>query len=220
MFKKNGGFLKVAGLMLGATMLASCMVGGTMAKYVSDTTVNAAINVAKWDVQVNGESFETAEDVSLTWVLRSDGPGFSNREPVPEMLKEGKIAPGTWGYATVTVANHGDVYALVTHNIEKAINYKGTGLSIGVFASETAPGTGEEIQDWIESFGDGVYLAPGEEKTVYVAFNWKYDTDSAEVDAADTMLAEDASTILFDELTLTATQVRSASYLTFYKTNP
>ena len=217
MFKKKNGFIKVAGFMLGAAMLASCMVGGTMAKYVSGATVNAGISVAKWDVRVNEQKFEEAEDVSLKWVLRADGPGFSDREPVPEMLREGKIAPGTWGYAPVKVANKGEVYALVTHNIEKALHYKDSGLTIGVFASDKAPGSSVEIQDWIENFGDGVYLAPGEEKTIYVAFNWTFDTKDANVDAADTKLAQaEVATVLFEDLKLTATQVNSASYLTVY----
>ena len=87
---KNNRFLKVAGLMLGVTMLATCVLSGTMAKYTSTGTANSVTaNAGKWSITVDGEELEETMNLSIAdMTITADeavagGTAYAGTAPVP-----------------------------------------------------------------------------------------------------------------------------------------
>ena len=78
--------MRVAALMLALTLMTSCFVGGTFAKYTTYGEGLDSARVAKWGVVINGSAMEAFSDEYDTTVR-----GFSNAKVV---------APGTSGKFT------------------------------------------------------------------------------------------------------------------------
>ncbi len=110
--KKKNGFLKAAFLMLTVIMLSACFLPGTLAKYYSQGKTGLKLEVATWNVAVEEGSADPQRigeiDLSsLTWTINQE-------TDVTAAPAEGKIAPGTWGYAEIRIVNMSDVDAIVT----------------------------------------------------------------------------------------------------------
>lgn len=59
--KKSNKLMRVSGVLLVLTLITSCFVGGTFAKYVSEGKGDDTARVAKWgvEVEVKGDGFKT-----------------------------------------------------------------------------------------------------------------------------------------------------------------
>ena len=117
---KKNGFLKAACMMLSATMLAACVVAGTMAKYTSNTSMSASADVAKWSIQVDGDEIQELSPKNLSFTIYDTNP--SGEKVTDEEVTTGKIAPGTWGYAEIDIKNAGEVDADITAAFDKGGN--------------------------------------------------------------------------------------------------
>lgn len=194
---KKNGILKTAACIFGGTMLMTCILGGTLAKYVSDAkTTQASMTAATWDVLLNGEDWDTATFDDLTFTdIHSSTSGTAE---IPN-----KPAPGTWGYETITIKNNSEVAAKITVTQgADATNVSNSGLSLAVFTGSD-PINGEMITGDLGTLAtDGVVIEPQSEKVVYVGYNWKFGT--GDTDEKDTELA--GSEINFNTLTLKAEQ--------------
>ncbi len=94
--KKNNKLMRASGFLLVLTLVTSCFVGGTFAKYVSKATANDSARVAKWGVTISngnsqdengvfsGDAFSTIYHGTVTDSVKSE-----NGDKV--------IAPGTNG---------------------------------------------------------------------------------------------------------------------------
>ena len=194
---KKNGILKTAACIFGGTMLMTCVLGGTLAKYVTTgKEASASITAATWDVKLNGEDWDSADfqDFSITDV-HSSTTGTAN---IPT-----KPAPGTWGCKEITIKNNSEVAAkiTVTQGDGSPTDVSSSGLSLAVFTGDK-PSSGAEITGDLGTLAtDGVVIEPQSEQVVYVGYNWVFDSSK---DSGDTALQ--GSKISFDKLTLKAEQ--------------
>lgn len=181
----------IAGIV--ALILLSFVSGSTFAKYLTESTTSATLEVAKWSVTqeflVNGKSVTTSDNVNLANTYDSS------------TLVNGKIAPGTSGDFKVVIDATGT---------ETGINYQvkfdnitGTKPSNLVFTYNNAIYTSlEELSEGIE----GNIPANAENKilSLEIGWIWAYET-SDEGDIQDTLDGQNISNYNFD-VTITCTQ--------------
>lgn len=175
--KKNIA-MRLASLVLMCTIVTSCFVSSTFAKYTSTVTGTGTARVAKWDVTVNGQK-ETAEvDVfthadANTMVTGADGKKI--------------IAPGTQGSFNVVLSNKSEVTAAFDMSAT-TVNEAGVPLQWSV------DGT-----NWEDDFADlgvagltGNIAIGGADVTKTFYWKWAFDaTDNpadGQTDATDTTL--------------------------------
>ena len=201
---KYGKMMKGIGVAaLALTVVSSCIVGGTLAKYTTTATGTGSAVVAKW-----APSFKDSAGNAFT-----DSTVVSLKDTTVDAKKvaDGKIAPGTEGSFSVKVGR-GDT--------EVGFNYTITISDVTnmpknlKFYDET--GTTELTAT------DGVYtLTPPDnkvdadataEKTIIVNWKWPYEATGADPTANDTDDSTDgtnAATMTF-KVNITATQVATS----------
>ncbi len=196
---KKNSFIKVACLMLLVMMMITCVLSGTMAKYVSKGTGTVTAPVAKWEIKVNEEdATKTFTLADLEWTIYVEG----TENPVDGL--SGKIAPGTWGYAEIVIENAGDVDANITvSGLDGASNIESSGLSVKAVKMNSAP------TSYTGATGDlpsGVKLAKSDTMKLYICFEWKFNDSK---DDADTTIGTTKTEITFaDSFTIKAEQVQ------------
>ena len=89
--KQNSKLMRASGILLVLTLITSCFVGGTFAKYVSKGEGHDSARVAKWGVVVTGQGDAFAKEYATDddGVKSSIGVSVKSDTPV--------IAPGTSG---------------------------------------------------------------------------------------------------------------------------
>lgn len=99
---KKNSLLKVTSLMMAVMMLMTCVLCGTIAKYVSSGTVSGVTATAgTWNITVGEESTKLENTVtldSLTWNISNSENGSAEGS-----YAQGKIVPGTYGYAAIKI---------------------------------------------------------------------------------------------------------------------
>lgn len=108
---KRSPFIKIASIMLGASLLMTCVISGTMAKYTSAATGSDAATVAKWSVEVNNT--DIAKEDTVTFNL-FDTINEADTEAAENNVTAGKIAPGTGGSFALKIDNKSEVDATYT----------------------------------------------------------------------------------------------------------
>ena len=90
--KQNSKLMRASGILLILTLMTSCFVGGTFAKYVSEGQGEDAARVAKWGVEVTitGDGFKTSYS-------KDDVPANINGTTVISLGDDKVVAPGTAG---------------------------------------------------------------------------------------------------------------------------
>lgn len=105
---KRSPFIKIASIMLGASLLMTCVISGTLAKYTSAATGTASATVAKWSVEFSGTDIATNDNVAFSLfdtVKEADGT------TAEADVAAGKIAPGTGGSFDLKIENKSEVNA-------------------------------------------------------------------------------------------------------------
>lgn len=118
--------MRAAAFMGGAVLLASCVISGTLAKYVTNASGTGTGVAAKWNVQLNGEPMT---GTNLTFHL-FEGAGLKQNSAVAR----DKIAPGTQGQLEITIANESEVDANVEMYFTQTTT-NGNGSSIPILYS-------------------------------------------------------------------------------------
>lgn len=97
--KKRSRIVSLGVLALTLTMMSTCLMGSTMARYVTEVTGSATATVAAWSFKANeGTSTFTAIDLGDT----------SNRTAYKDGdIKDGVIAPGTSGKFDIVIDGSG-----------------------------------------------------------------------------------------------------------------
>ena len=199
---KYGKMMKGIGVAaLALTVVSSCMVGGTLAKYTTTATGTGSAIVAKW-----APSFQDGDGNAFT-----DSTVVSLKDTTvdPKTVADGKIAPGTAGSFSVKVGRGATEVGFSYTITISEVNNMPKNLK---FYDED--GTTELTAV------DGVYtLTPNEntvaadattEKTITVNWKWPYKADGADPTANDTDDSSDgasAATMTF-KVNITATQVQ------------
>lgn len=89
--KKNNKLMRAGGILLVLTLITSCFVGGTFAKYVSKGQGEDTARVAKWGVVVTGQGEAFSKEYATDDETVKQQIGVSVKSDVPV------IAPGTSG---------------------------------------------------------------------------------------------------------------------------
>lgn len=110
---KKNRTLRVSALLLALTLITTCFVGGTFAKYTSSTTGDDTATVAKWSFKVNDTEFATTTAKTLTFNL-FDTINDTNNTADETDVADNLIAPGTAGSFALVVKNDSEVNAKYT----------------------------------------------------------------------------------------------------------
>lgn len=202
---KRSPFMRIAGVMLGASLLMTCVISGTLAKYTSAATGSATATVAKWSVEVNGTDITKKDTVTFDLF---NTVNEADTEAAENNVVAGKIAPGTGGSFALKIDNKSEVDAVYTmaltetNNSSVPIQYS---LDKDVWADDlTAINTDQTDVALDKETGT---------KTVTVYWRWMFDgTDdgapAGQTDLTDTALgtADTAPTVQI-AASFTVTQV-------------
>lgn len=186
---KKNMIMRFASLLLVVTLLSTCAISGTFAKYTSSATGSDTATVAKWAFNV-GDT-DVAKNDTFTFDLFSDANAI--------------IAPGSSGSFAISLNNTSDVKAKYTIALEET-NASNIPLQYSV-----------DNRTWEDSIAELTGLADqaigkSASATQTVYWRWVYEgtTDGAhagQTDVTDTALgtASSAPTVTI-KATITATQ--------------
>ena len=170
-------------------LLASVIIGNTVAKYITSASSNADINIARWQVLVNNEDVTSA--ATLNNIITPVFPGNNN-------IAQGVIAPSAEGYFDIVIdATNTDVslrYEVTTSANEESIvqDLVLSGYSIDEGERQ------EIIEDENGNFkiqGDIRYNSQDKDITLRVYIKWNDDTETG----ATMTNADDTSTTQEEE---------------------
>ena len=115
---KKNKTMRLAGALLVLTLITSCFVGGTFAKYVTSTTGTDTARVAKFGVEVSSES------TAFNTVYAKDGQVASIvTNSVVSSNDEKLVAPGTKGnLASISISGQPEVDVKVANNFTVTLN--------------------------------------------------------------------------------------------------
>lgn len=200
--KKNSS-MRLALILLVLTLITSCFVGGTFAKYTSSANASAtSATVAKWSFKVGGADIATTTDsVSFnlfSTLLDTDGSAETD-------VKNSKLAPGTSGRFEIEVKNSSEVNA--TYSLALSLtNANSIPLEFSTDGGSTWKTTISEVNVTDKA------IAFDATDSVTVQWRWAFERgadDSAKAanNTADTALGVAGTASVTVTATVTATQV-------------
>ena len=170
-------------------LLASVIIGNTVAKYVTSASSNADINIARWQVLVNNEDVTSA--ATLNNIITPVFPGNNN-------IAQGVIAPSAEGYFDIVIdATNTDVslrYEVTTSANEESIVQD---LVLSGYSIDNGERQ-EIVEDENGNFkiqGDIRYNSQDKDVTLRVYIKWNDDTENG----ATMSNADDTSTTQEEE---------------------
>ena len=191
---KKNRTMKVAALLLALTLMTSCFVGGTFARYVSTASLSDTVTVAKWDVQLDANTLDYTEtatfDFTETW---KDSDGNTEEDVMSKYL-----APGTKGSFDLLVENKSDVTA--EYKIEfnfSALNDLPLNITYKLNGTETTAAALATFTQIAMTSGSA---------TITVEWEWPFEAVDPNTDAKDTALGLAGGNFALSA-TLTARQV-------------
>ena len=157
--------LRIASVLLVAVLMTSSAVSGTFAKYASEATGTATVEIAKWSFKVGGTDIATSAQKTVTFGLFDTlkNTGATN-------VTKGKIAPGTKGSFQLTLVNASEVTATYKITLQQTGN---TAVPIKFSTLDTT-----DASKWksASEFSYSENIAIGETK--YPTIYWKWDIDT------------------------------------------
>ncbi|MDO4618738.1 MAG: hypothetical protein Q4B31_04360 [Clostridia bacterium] len=176
---KRSTTLRVATLMLALTLITSCFVGGTFAKYISQTKGTDSVTVAEWSFIVEGEDITTDTDSTVTFNIFETINDTGNAADETSVV-DGKIAPGTAGSFQFDLENTSEVDAKYT------IAFKETNNSNIPLQYTLTPDDEDSWKDTIDELETdvitGVEIAKETGTATHTVYwRWVYGTDSVTV---------------------------------------
>lgn len=173
--KKRSYAARFGAMALTLTLVTACLLGGTMARYVTEVSGSATAAVAAWSFKANEK--DGTENFTLNL-------GDSRTAYKTEDIKDKMIAPGTTGQFDIVIDGTGS---------EVGIDYSvaiaaATGTTLPedmVFSTGkiTADNAGEkldmfEIADGNIDYADTSVNADAMKKTITVYWSWAFDADN------------------------------------------
>lgn len=178
--------MRLAALLLALTLITSCFVGGTFAKYTSTATGSDTATVAAWSFIVNGDDIATSETFTFQ-------PFFN--------YQQDKIAPGASGSCYLSLTNKSDVDAHYTVTFAVSAT-DADGNPVTNIPLQFKGDTGSYATDISNLDIDPNFdLTPGE--FIQHSFNWQWPMDGN--DAVDAAFGSAAKNVTITA-TVTATQ--------------
>lgn len=172
--KKRSYSTRLGVLALALTLITTCLVGSTMAKYVSEVKGTATATVAAWSFKVNGQS-ETFTNINLASTAYEE-----------TTIKNDVIAPGTKGSFDIVIDGTGSEVGI---EYAVAIALKGSpqpslpdDLTFSL-TEITADNAGHSFSDFIADSATSTALkntiaynsaANAMKKTITIYWNWDF----------------------------------------------
>ena len=121
---KKNTMMRLAAVLLVVTLLTTCAISGTFAKYVSETSATSSARVAEWDIQLNGKNIAAKEFTFDLFETIIDTKTGEEETDVATAPTENIIAPGTKGEFKITLKNDSEVNATydIAFGIENTAN--------------------------------------------------------------------------------------------------
>ena len=111
--RKRFNFGRLSALALALTLITSCLMGGTLAKYTSEAKGTGKATVAQWKVTFKANDTEIKSE-TLTFDLKDTGTNKDN-------VKDGLIAPGSTGSIPIEIdASGSEVATKLTYTIDRS----------------------------------------------------------------------------------------------------
>ena len=208
---KKSKTMRAASFLLVLTLMTSCFVGSTFAKYTSTTTGTDSAKVAKWSFLVEGTQIAVKDTpATVTFDLFNTIKDTNVNENETD-VHTNLIAPGTQGSFTIDLQNLSEVNASYTIALTES-NDNAIPIQYSVNGTE-----------WKDSVADLAMTAltdvpikmngATDQKTVY--WRWVFDGNTngahaGQTDVYDTALgiaAQSAAPTVTITATITATQV-------------
>jgi len=176
---KKNSTMRLAVLLLVLTLITSCFVGGTFAKYTAGATIESEATVAKWSILVEGEDIAQSEtiDVKLFDTIVDTVDDNTDAD-----VAAGKIAPGTKGTFELVLENASEVTASYTVSFNQT---GGTNIPLEFTVTD-----GTTTEDSLADLTGNI--AMGDDVTVTVDWVWPYYVSDAG-DTADNALGTAAT---------------------------
>ena len=185
---KKNRTMKVAALLLALTLMTSCFVGGTFAKYATSVNSTDTARVALWAFTVGEDDIRTFEFDLFDYLDQNvDVNGKRDNEKV--------IAPGTEGEFVLDLTNNSEVNATysLAFDITNANN-----IPIEFSLDKTEWVAWDEVD-----FDDADAIAMGETVPVTVYWRWVIGGDTV----TDTTLGYDGNATVSVKVTVEVEQV-------------
>lgn len=186
---KKNMIMRFASLLLVVTLLSTCAISGTFAKYTSEKSASDSATVAEWSFKVGGKNIAKE---TFAFDL------FTGEDAI--------IAPGTAGSLDLVLKNESEVPA------QYAIKYTVTNTNnIPIQFSVDGGSTWKDTLDDVTA-SEATKLAVGAaEKTIKVQWKWAFEADNeaekAARNTADTTLGTAGTAQVTVAAAITATQV-------------
>lgn len=176
-------------LAVALTLVTTCLVGGTMAKYTTTAAGTGSGTVAKFDVGIKVNNAGLGKDAVAITDLFTTGREAGNGTNVVE----NKLAPGTSGYFDLSVTNNSEVKINVSDvKVDVIAGSADIPMQFGVTGTDviSLPEKGFVKQDAIAAkikaeFNNSIdWTAKANSKTARIWWQW----DPLSVDSEDTAL--------------------------------
>ena len=195
--KKNRS-MRLAVVLLALTLITTCFVSGTFAKYTSSTTLTGTATVAKWDITFDGNDISASANYTFDLF---DTVKDSNGTDAETDVASGLIAPGTSGSFSLDIVNNSEVNAKYTVTLSE----NATTVPLQYSVNGTT---------WVDDIADlnigETAINQGVTTAVAIQWRWVYDAavvdgeHAGQTDVTDTALGVAARTAS-EEVTITAT---------------
>ncbi len=225
---RKNKFMRLASALLVLTLLSTCAISGTFAKYVTSGEATDSARVAKWGVKVtaNGTMFaDSYNGKEGTWasaqtVLKSSAdtseyglvaPGTSGEMVSMGLTGTPEVAVKVSYVAEVTLndqwvdSNNAFYFPLVIKVEDTAVDFTGK-----TTAAEVEAAIEEAVKAYSKEYAPGTDLSTTGDDSLDVSWEWPFSTSDAN-DVKDTYLgdqaaADKAGTISI-KVTTTVTQI-------------
>lgn len=179
--KKRSNVARLGVLVLALTLITTCLVGGTLARYVTEVDGSAKAVVAKWAFDAKNSNKTIATE---NFVI--DLGDTTNRSAYPTTdIKEGVIAPGTTGSFDIVLDGTGSEVG-IDYTVKLAAKADSPAMPddmVFSFAPITGSNKGVKLAALTDETGtiDYTAAANGMQKTITVYWSWAFDeNDTAE----------------------------------------
>lgn len=205
--RKNKMMRFASGLLV-ATLLTTCIISGTFAKYTSSAAGEDTARVAKWLFKVNDT--DIAAENTVTFNLFNTVKEAKSADNETHIQKDDGtiIAPGTGGSFEIVLKNESEVTA------KYAIDFTETNNSTVPIEYSTDGTTWKENINDLDIVADDTETAlkySDGTKTITVYWRWNYEAGQTPVrtqsDSKDTELGKDGTAEVTVKADITATQV-------------
>lgn len=199
---KKNKMMRLASVLLILTLLTTCAISGTFAKYTASATGTDTARVAKWSFEVSDADIVATDEFTFDlFKTVKDTAGADEGDVKAKNGTDRIIAPGTSGSFALVLENLSEVTA------QYAIDYTVTNTSdIPIeFSVDNGANWTADLANVVAS--DATKLDPNTgTKTITVQWKWDYEVNEAG-NTKDTALGKGGTATVTVAAVVTATQV-------------